>query len=203
MNTLEKQLTIAIDPPPPRRLFQFTVQQYEHMAEAGILGSSDRVELLEGWIVKKMTQNPPHAVALDKTLDAIRAVLPTGWRTREQKPIHLAASMPEPDLVVIRGPIGRYARRHPVAADIALVIEVADASLDDDRGFKQFIYAKAHLPTYWIVNIVDRQVEVYTEPKSGRHPAYRQHKDYSADAEVPVVIDGIEAGFLQVGDLLP
>src|SRR5262245_46206024 len=74
-------------PFPVGRLYRLTVEQYQRMAEAGILTPDDRVELLEGWLVKKMTQHPPHAVALDYAQDTLRPLLPEGWRLREQKPI--------------------------------------------------------------------------------------------------------------------
>jgi hypothetical protein len=188
---------------PHQRLHRFTVEQYERLGASGILKPGDRVELLEGWIVEKKTQNPPHAVTLDNTADALRPVLPTGWRTREQKPIKTWKSMPEPEVAVVRGPNKRYARRHPVPADIALVVEVSDSTLDEDRGPKQLVYARARLPIYWIVNLVQSQVEVYTDPKGGLDAHYRQRQDYALDELVPVVINGGKVGFVRVRDLLP
>lgn len=115
------------------RLHRFSVDQYERMIELGVLTSADRVELIEGIVVQKMTQNPPRAVSIDYTRDALRPLLNEGWHLREQKPIKLSDSEPQPDLVVVRGPLQRYERRHPVPRDIALLIEVADTSLDGDR----------------------------------------------------------------------
>jgi Uma2 family endonuclease len=184
-------------------LYRFRVDQYEKMIEAGVLTSADRVELIEGIVVQKMTQYPPHAVAIDYTLDALRPLLPDGWRLREQKPIKLSDSEPEPDLVVVRGPLQRYERRHPGPRDIALLIEVADTSLEGDRQEKGRMYARARIPVYWIINLNDRQVEVYTEPKGGKEPAYRQRTDYDADAKVSLVIEGNEIGQVSVRELLP
>lgn len=184
-------------------LYRFRVEQYEKMIEAGVLTSGDHVELIEGIVVQKMTQHPPHAVAIDYTLDALRPLLPEGWRLREQKPIKLSNSEPEPDLVVVRGPLQRYERQHPGPRDIALLIEVADASLEGDRQEKGQTYARARIPVYWIINLIDRQVEVYTEPKGGKSPAYRRRADYRLDAKVPLVIEGNEVGQVSVSDLLP
>ena len=200
------------EPLPPRRklgsdsyypLYRFRVEQYERMIEAGVLTSADRVELLEGIVVLKMTQHPPHAVAIDYSLDALRPLLPEGWRLREQKPIKLSDSEPEPDLVLVRGPLQRYERRHPGARDIALLIEVADTTLEADRIDKGRMYARARIAVYWIVNLNDRQVEVYTEAKGGKEPGYRRRTDYASDAEVPLVIEGKEVGQVPVSDLLP
>jgi Uma2 family endonuclease len=184
-------------------LHRFSVDQYEKMIEAGILTSEDRVELIEGIVIQKMTQHPPHAVAIDYALDALRPLLSNGWRLREQKPIKLSNSEPEPDLVVVRGPLQRYERRHPGPRDIALLIEVADTSLEADRQDKGLTYARARIPIYWIINLIDRQVEVYTEPKCGKAPAYRHRRDYALNAKVSLLIEGNEVGQVSVSELLP
>jgi len=184
-------------------LHRFSVDQYEKMIEAGILTSADRVELIEGIVVQKMTQHPPHAVAIDFALDALHPLLPDGWRLREQKPIKLSNSEPEPDLVIVRGPLQRYERRHPGPRDIALLLEVADTALEADRQEKGRTYARAHIPVYWIINLIDRQVEVYTEPKGGKTPAYRRRMDYTFKAQVPLRIEGNEVGQVSVSELLP
>jgi Uma2 family endonuclease len=173
------------------------------MIEAGILTSADRVELIEGIIVRKMTQYPPHAVAIDYTLDALRPLLPAGWRLREQKPIKLNDSEPEPDLVIVRGPLQCYETRHPGPRDIAVIIEVADTSLENDRQAKGRTYARARIPVYWIINLSERQVELYSEPKSGRSPSYRRRAAYEAGAKVPLRIEGIDVGEVLVSELLP
>jgi hypothetical protein len=184
-------------------LYRFSVGQYERMIETGVLTSDDRVELIEGIVVRKMTQNPPHAAAIDYTVDALRPLLPDPWRLREQKPIKLSNSEPEPDLVILRGPLRLYERRHPRPADIALVIEVADTTVETDRSEKGRTYARARLPVYWIINLVDRRVEVYTEPKGGKTPAYRRRADYGVDDKVPLTIAGNEVGQIPVSGLLP
>lgn len=185
------------------RLYRFRVDQYERMIAAGVLTSEDRVELIDGVVVRKMTQNPPHAAAIDYTVAALRPLLREDWLLREQKPIKLSDSEPEPDLVILRGPLRLYERRHPRPADLAVVVEVADTTLEFDRRDKGLAYARARIPVYWIINLIDRRVEVYTEPKGGKSPAYRRRTDYSPDAEVPLVIDGDEVGKIRVRELLP
>jgi Uma2 family endonuclease len=185
-------------------LYRLSVKQYQHMIRLGILEEDTPVELLEGLLVQKMTKNPPHRVACGLTRRALEALLSGGYFLDVQEPVSTRDSQPEPDLAVIRGELRQYAKKHPGPKDAALIIEVADTSLPRDRTRKKRIYARARVPVYWIVNLIDRQVEVYTDP-SGRSATsdYRQHQDYGPDAAVPVVIDGREVGQLTVRDLLP
>ena len=157
-------------PLPPRAaytkelMFQLTVDQYHELIRSGALTPSDPVELLEGLLVFKMPKNGPHSTATGKTRRAVEPLLPAGWHYRAQEPITLADSEPEPDGAVVRGGLDDYATRHPTPAEVALVIEVADSSLDRDRGTKLRSYARAGVRVYWIVNLINRQVEVYTDP---------------------------------------
>jgi Uma2 family endonuclease len=174
------------------------------MINAGILESGDPVELLDGWLVQKMTKHPPHGVAIGLTGDALRGVLPAGWALRYQDPVTTAASEPEPDVAVVRGNYRDYVGHHPGPADVGLLVEVSDTTLATDRGLKKRIYAKARIAIYWIVNLVDNQIEVYTEPSGPAEPPdYRKHQDYRPGDEVPVIIEGREVGRLRVQDLLP
>jgi Putative restriction endonuclease len=189
--------------PPPYPVRKFTVDEYHRLIQVGVLTEDDPVELLEGWIVPKMPRNTPHDVCIDKSQDALRAHLPAGWRLRVQSAITTADSEPEPDFAIVLGPAERYLPHHPLTADIATLIEVADSSLARDREKKR-IYGSAGIATYWIINLVDAQVEVYSEP-TGTDPApgYRQRQDYKASDTVPLVILGKEVGRIAVRDLLP
>ncbi len=165
--------------PPPFPVRRFTVDEYHRMIQSGILTEDDRVELLEGWIVPKMPHNPPHDSVLDQVQEALLKALPQGWRVRVQSAITTADSEPEPDIVVAPGPASRYRTRHPGPADIVLLVEVADSTLANDRGMKAQLYARAGIVVYWIVNLVDAQVEVYTDPTGpDPSPRYRQRSDH-------------------------
>jgi Uma2 family endonuclease len=191
-------------PPPPVPVRRFSVDEYHHMIEAGFFAHDERFELLEGWIVPKITRHPPHDVAIDLAQDMIRPLLPDGWRMRIQCAITTQDSEPEPDIAVVRGPARRYAARHPGPEDIGLLIESADASVDEDRTLKGRVYARAKIPIYWLLNLVDRRVEVYTDPSGpAPEPSYRQRRDFGPDETVPFVLDGKEAGRIAVRDLLP
>jgi Uma2 family endonuclease len=185
-------------------LHRFGVDAYHRMFEVGILTEDDDVELLNGWIVHKMPRNPPHDTALMLILEALRAILSSDWVIRGQSAVTASESEPEPDVAVVRGPIRRYADHHPRPDETALVIEVADSSLEPGRNEKGPIYARDSVPVYWIVNIPDSRIEVYTDPTGPTvEPRYRQHRDYQPTDALPVVLDGREIGTITVGDVLP
>ena len=195
-------------PPASRRAVRtdlcLSVEQYHEMARAGILTRDDRVELLEGWLVAKMTKHPPHVIATGLINDALRGCVPDGWYVSQEGPVTTQDSEPEPDLSVVRGTRRDYPDRHPGPQDVALVVEVADSSLPRDRTLKKGLYARARFPVYWLVNLPETRIEVYTDP-TGLAPQadYRQRQDYGPSDAVPLVIDGREVGHLAVRDLLP
>ncbi len=116
----------------------------------------------------------------------------------------LEASEPEPDVCVVRGALDDYPNCHPSPEDIALLVEVSETPLNRDRSFKKRLYAQAGIPVYWIVNLQDRRVEVYTQPSGpGALPDYHQRQDYLLTESVPLLINGQEVGRLSVQDLLP
>jgi Uma2 family endonuclease len=188
---------------PPPNIHRFSVEQYDRIVDHGGLGPDDRLELLEGWIVDKMLQDPPHAYVTDITRDLLQAVLPKDWKLRDQKPIATPDSRPEPDLAVVRGPLQRYLHQHPAAADIAFVVEVADSTIETDRLRKLRIYARVRIPVYWIINIPERTVEVYAQPKAGKTPSYRQCEIFGRHEAIPVIVEGQEIGRIPVREILP
>lgn len=190
--------------PPSIPLLRFTVSQYHEMITAGILVDSDPVELLEGLLVKKMNKNPPHRIARGKARRAFEQTIPAGWYVDTQEPITTGESEPEPDVAIIRGRTEDYVDRHPGPADVALLVEVAEESLPRDRTDKKRIYAKARIPVYGIVNLVDRQVEVYTDPTGPADvPDYQKLRVHGENEAVPLIVEGKEISRLAVIDLLP
>jgi hypothetical protein len=185
-------------------IWRLSVDQYHEMIRAGILTDDDPVELLEGWLVYKMPKNPPHRIATRLTRASLERIIVAGWYVESQEPITTEDSEPEPDVGVVRGDTRQYMDRHPGPQDLALVVEVSEATLQRDRGWKKRLYAQANIPVYWIVNLIDRQVEVYTDPTGpAEQPDYRQRQIYQATDAVPVVIDGREIGRIAVCELLP
>jgi Uma2 family endonuclease len=189
---------------PPEPVLRLTVEQYHGMIRAGILVDGDPMELLEGWLVQKMTKYPPHVLSAGCTLDALAAVVAGGWHVRAEGPVTTRDSEPEPDVSVIRGRRRDYANRHPSPKEVALLVEVGDTSLERDRGWKKHIYAAAGIPCYWIVNLIDGQVEVHTQPSGpGEQADYAARQVYRRGDRIPVVLDGAQAGTVAVDDLLP
>lgn len=193
-----------IDEPPPVPVRRFTVDEYQRMAQLGILTENDRVELLEGWIVPKMTQNPPHGGTIELVEDALRHCLTAGWRIRIQLPVTTDDSEPEPDVAVVRGTTRSFLSRHPRPDEVGLIVEVADTSRVIDRVTKARLYARAGIVCYWIVNLIDRQLEVFTDP-SGQNdaPGYGKREVLGPDDEVPFVLEGREVARIAVRELLP
>ena len=181
-------------------VYRMTVYEYERMA-ADL--DNPRVELIDGYLVKKMGKKPPHFWSVDRAEEEVRAILPPGWCVRREGPVRIPKfDEPEPDLVVARGTRDDYRTRHPQPKDVSLIMEVAESSLARDRGEKRAAFGKGRrpIPVYWIVNLVDRQVEVY----SNAGPAgYRTRQDFSPGEDVPVVIDGINVGRIAVDSIMP
>jgi Uma2 family endonuclease len=201
--TSPAMLTVASPPPASPELYRFSVAQYEQMGDAGILTEDDRVELVEGLIYRKPMKKGPHSIACRETAAALTRVIPAAayFVTRED-PVSIPgwASMPEPDVSVVRGRSRDYTQQ-PKAGDVLLIVEVANKTrLAYDRGEKMRAYASGGIPVYWIVNLVARQVEVYSGPVQGNYPAPTIFK---AGQQVPVVIDGQPLQPIAVDDILP
>ena len=191
-------------PPPHLPLHRFTVAEYHRMIQSGVFTEDNKVELLEGWIVHKMSRNPPHDTCLRCTQKQIERRLPIGWDIRTQSGITTLDSEPEPDLAVVQGDERTYETRHPGPPDIGTLIEVADSTLHLDRGDKARLYARASIVIYWIINLVDRQVEVHTDPTGpDAAPHYRQRQVFSSADAVPFILDGQQVALIPVQDLLP
>ncbi|MDB5319245.1 MAG: hypothetical protein JWN40_876 [Phycisphaerales bacterium] len=174
------------------------------MILAGILKEDDPVELLEGWIVYKVTHNPLHDATVDQVQEAIRNRISKDWRIRVQSAITTSDSEPEPDVVVAQGPATRYAKRHPGPADIALLIEVADSSLDRDRNEKAPLYARAGIALYWIVNLQESLVEVYSDPAGPTlAPKYQKLERFGINDSVSLTIGGQIIAPIPVTEILP
>jgi Uma2 family endonuclease len=191
-------------PVPPLPVRKFTVDEYHQMLASGTLKSGDPYELLEGWIVQKMSRNSPHETSLVLTADAIRQLVSAAFHVRVQSAITLSDSEPEPDVVVVRGGPRDYPVHLPSPPNIPLVVEIADTSLRHDRVVKGRIYSRDDVPVYWIVNLIDMQVEVYANPTgAGADSEYGQRTNYRAGQSVPLVIDGATLDTIAVDSLLP
>jgi Uma2 family endonuclease len=181
---------------------RWTRQEYERMSEAGVLTENDRVELIGGEILTVTPQKSPHATAMVLTLEALRRVLPANLHLRSQLPLALGDdSEPEPDVAVVHGSMRDYRDEHPHSA--LLIVEVSDSTLAFDRHVKASLYARAGVPEYWVVNLVESVVEIYREPVP--NPATRFGWSY-ARCDCVRRTDSIPlpfGGAVLVADLLP
>ncbi len=188
----------TVSSPSPHRI---TVNEYERIIEAGALEDPSRVELIDGEMVDKMGKKAEHSYTAKEVLKALDGRLSAGWTSRKEEPVRIPDyDEPEPDVAIVRGSDADYEHRIPTAADVALLVEVSDSTLVQDRGKKLLVYAKGRIPVYWIVNLVDRQVEVYSRPgKNG----YRSHKIFASGEQVPVTIGGQKLPPIAVDSILP
>jgi Uma2 family endonuclease len=199
-----KDLTpVANGLPPFVNIRRFTVAEYHRLGKLGLFGPEDRVELIDGYIIHKAMQNTPHARAVRRLVTRLSRFESRAWTIQSRLPITLPRNEPEPDGCVMIGPEERYDDRNPKPPDIVLVIEVADSSLALDRGAKLRAYARNRVPIYWIVNILEKHIEVYCQPRPGRTPGYQKREDFGRGLKVPVVLNGTTVGEIAVNELLP
>lgn len=186
---------------PPFPIARFSVDQYHRMIASGAFDEHDHVELIEGWVVQKMATGPGHEFTTGELEELLRELGPSGWHIRNQGPVTLRRSEPEPDLAIVRGARSRYRTAHPRASDVAVVVEVSDTTLATDRH-KTLTYADEGIPECWIVNLAERTVEVYSDP-GPRDAGYQNRELIAVDGELSVVIDGQLCGRLAVARFLP
>ncbi len=145
--------------------YRFNADEYHRMAEAGIFDEDSRVELLDGEIVVTPPIGSGHADSVDRWTDRFVLRFRDVARVRVQNPIRIAPQVePEPDLALVRLPVGSYAEGHPSSDDVLLVVEIADSSLADDRRPKLPIYARAGIAEVWLVDLRGEVVYVHREP---------------------------------------
>ncbi len=181
----------------PRRI---TVDEYERIEASGALNDPKKIELIDGYLVTKMPKSPEHAFSTKAVLNRLEKTVPPGWTGRQEQPVRIPEyDEPEPDICIVRGSDGDYRHRHPDATDVGLLVEVSRKNPIADRQ-QGNIYGRSGIPIHWIVNLVDRRVEVYTDPGPG---GYASRTDFGSGQSVPVVIDGTPCGQIAVDDILP
>ncbi len=183
---------------PSVALFQFSVEQFVHAYEAGVFGTDARIELIDGQLYTMSPTSEPHAAGVSILIYETRTLMGECW-VRSGAPLRLSstASLIRPDFVVLNRREDRYALSHPTESDVLVLMEVSLSSLDFDRSTKYRKYARAGVTEYWIVNLIDRQIEVYTQPAP--NGTYLQTRVY-LEAET---IEHPLLGTHRVEDLLP
>lgn len=189
---------------PELQLKRWTRAQYEHLVEQGVFMPDDRVELMDGLLIVAEPQSSYHYTAIGLVVRALTRAFGEGWTIRPQGPVALDdSSEPEPDVAVVRGDVRDYTTAHP--SDPVLVVEVMFSSLALDRRYKSSLYARAGRPEYWLLNLIDRVLEIRREPAPSPSAPYGW--DYSS---VQVLTAGqrvsplaAPAASIAIADLLP
>jgi Uma2 family endonuclease len=188
---------------PPLTVRRWKRVEYDRLVDLGVF-EGEPIELVGGQLIVAEPQSTYHAGGIRAVDYALRAVLPPGWVVSVQSPVSLDdESEPEPDVVVVPGRLTDYWHAHPSRP--ALAVEVAESSLTFDRRDKGSLYARAGIPDYWIVNLVDRVLEVYREPMPDPSAPYgwRYRSVVRLTPSDAVELAGVSGVRVAVADLLP
>jgi len=189
--------TLALNGPGGLRLF--TADEYQRLADVGILGEDDRVELIEGRIVRMAAKNIKHAMATKRANRYFTRLLGDRVVVCVQDPILLNDySEPEPDIVLAAPPEDRYFDHHPSPKEIYLVLEIADSSLPFDRDVKCPLFAYNKVVQFCLLNLQNRELEDYRQPSRN---GYRSKQTYSEEEAFNLV--AFPEVSIKVKDLLP
>jgi Uma2 family endonuclease len=202
VDTLPPDMALTVSPAVETR--RFTRPEYERLAELCFFLPGERLELIDGFLIVREPQNSPHATAVRLVVRALRAVFRSGWLVDSQMPVALDEySQPEPDVAVVRGDIRDYRHGHPTRAE--LIVEVAESRLAFDREYKASLYARAGIADYWVLNLVDRVLEVHREPESSEIAPYGFRYRAITPLATPATVSPLAAptATIPVADLLP
>lgn len=156
---------------------KFTVEDYYRLGETGMIAPNERTELLDGVIYPMEPIGPFHGGVNDSLAEYFWELSQGRWTVRVQNSIRINnTSEPQPDIALVARAPHAYKRRHPKPADVYLLIEVADTTVDTDRRLKLPLYAEAKILEYWIVNLRDEVIEIYREPHSRGYSVTTMHK---------------------------
>ena len=168
---------------------KFTVNEYHRLIDGGFFAKNERVELIRGEIIKMSPKRTPHSVCNYLLLKTLTILLEDLAIVRGQEPIFIPPnSEPEPDIVIAVNQDDSYLSSHPTPADVLLVIEISDSTLQYDRETKLPLYAEAGINNYWIINLRDRHLEAYTQSFSDAKGkfAYRSKQIVLSDETISV-----------------
>ncbi len=203
MSTALEPAPVDAPPSSEESPYLFGVDDFYRMLELEVFPRESRVGLWNGRIYEKMAKTQAHVVSGNKVYITLVHALPQGWFVGGENPVTVAPDKaPLPDLIVLRGAPDDYIDRRPVAADVGLVIELSLSSLRIDTGPKLAAYASAGIPAYWVLNLKEGVIHVYSDPipSEGR---FASMATVGRDGSVALTLDGVPVGPIAASDLLP
>lgn len=149
---------------------RFRVEDFRKMTEVGILPEESGWEIIDGFLIDKMPIGSRHAGTVNRLNQTLIVLLERNALAAVQNPIYIDEyNAPEPDIALLKARDDFYTSNLPMPQDVLLLIEVSDSTLEYDRGIKKTLYAEAGILEYWLVNLKENTVEVYTQPKNGSY----------------------------------
>lgn len=164
---------------------RWSVEEFHRMAQSGLLDETDRVELINGELVDMAPIGSRHAFYVDRLAECLGGGPSASYMVRVQNPIGLdERSEPQPDIALVKRT--NYADRHPTAADVLLIVEVSDTTLEYDRDVKLALYARHGIPEVWLIDVKAGEWVVYREPIEGRYRLMR--KPAASETVAPLLV---------------
>ena len=202
MSTILEQPSVDAPSSPEERPYLFSVDEFYRMIDQDIFPDEARVGLWEGRVYEEMAKKHAHSFSWARLNAALLPILPPGWSLWAECSITISPDkVPLPDLIILRGDLEAHRGRRPVAGDVGLLIELADTSLKIDTGTKLRAYARAGIPAYWVVNLRDDVIHVYTDPVPSED-RYASTTIIGRDGSIPFVLDGTQVAMIPTSTIL-
>ncbi|MFY7802154.1 MAG: Uma2 family endonuclease [Limnoraphis robusta] len=183
---------------------RFTIEEYHRLTELGFFTEDDRVELISGEFFEMAAKGTPHSVCETRLERELYKLIGEKATLRGQQPIILSSnSEPEPDRVIVVNREDDYLSSHPTAEDILLLIEISDSSLDYDQGVKLRVYAENNIKEYWIFNLIDYQLECYSEPYQKLDQSFGYRRKLIMLPNESVILPGFPELSLELSKVFP
>jgi Uma2 family endonuclease len=203
MSSILERSPVDASATPEESPYLFSVDEFYRLLESEFFPREARVGLWDGRIYEKMAKTQAHAVAAMKANNTLTRILPPGWTLSGENPLTVGPRRaPLPDLIVLRGDPDDYIDRRPGGADVGLVVEFSLTSLKADTGPKLAAYASAGIPAYWVLNLVDGVVHVYSDPVPAES-RFASAVTVKRGESFPFTLGGVPVGPIAASDLLP
>jgi Uma2 family endonuclease len=202
MATVLEHSPVEAPSSPVEMPYLFSVDEFYRMIDLDIFPDEARVGLWEGRVYEEMGKKHPHSFSWAKLNATLFPILPAGWSLWTECSIAISPDKaPMPDMAIVRGDIEVYRHRRPVAADVGLLIELADTSLKIDTGAKLKAYARAGIPAYWVFNLRQDLIYVYTDPIPAED-CYGSMTTIDREGSIPFVLDGEQVAMIPASTVL-